>query len=391
MERLKQMGLKQAFFCLTFFFLIIAIVLSVLSFVGGSKWLEKNSSQITVEINHGKFVAVAPNEQGTVSNPSILKFRLVEILQILLPILIIISGLFIADILFYRLKLKQPLANLQAGAERIMQNDLDIEIPQTSNDELGQLCRAFEAMRCALVSNNQEMWRQMEERKRLNAAFSHDLRNPVMVLKGSTKILRKGLSPHMSQLPLQVTIEDTLSLIEEYTARIETYIEAMSSAQRLEELTSTPVQVEWQSLVQELSDSLNILGLGSKLNIHVLTKDSAQISSILVDKGIVYNVAENMVTNAIRYASTYIQVELVIVDEQLTITVQDDGPGFPQKIVSRGAEPFLRGDEQNEHKSHLGMGLYICRLLCEKHGGTLSLQNTRIGALTAASFFVGKA
>ena len=53
-------------------------------------------------------------------------------------------------------------------------------------------CAAFETMREELLLTNQELWRQAEERRRLNAAFAHDLRNPVTVLKGTVKQLRQG-------------------------------------------------------------------------------------------------------------------------------------------------------------------------------------------------------
>lgn len=52
---------------------------------------------------------------------------------------------------------------------------------------------AFEKMRGQLQRNHQELWRQGEERRRLNAAFSHDLRNPVTVLKGSIRVMEKVL------------------------------------------------------------------------------------------------------------------------------------------------------------------------------------------------------
>ena len=116
----------------------------------------------------------------------------------------------------------------------------------------GQLCNAFESMRCELVKSNKELWRQAEERKRLNAAFSHDLRNPVTVLKGSVKLLKKGL---IDGKLASSKIDDTLSLIEEYSGRIENYIETMSSTQRLEEINCTPVLIKWTTLIQELSDS----------------------------------------------------------------------------------------------------------------------------------------
>lgn len=67
-------------------------------------------------------------------------------------------------------------------------------MPVGSDDELGQLCAAFETMRKELLKSNQELWRQAEERKRLNAVSSHDLRNPITVLKGTVKLLRQALS-----------------------------------------------------------------------------------------------------------------------------------------------------------------------------------------------------
>ena len=130
---------------------------------------------------------------------------------------------------FYYLKLKQPIFCLQNGIMRIQNNDLDFSLPILSNDEMGQLCAAFEEMRSELLKSNRLLWQQAEERKRLNAAFSHDLRNPITVLKGSVKLLRQGIQD-----------EQTIDRLESYTLRIEQYVEAMSSVQKLEQLSVKP-------------------------------------------------------------------------------------------------------------------------------------------------------
>ena len=72
----------------------------------------------------------------------------------------------------------------------ISNNNLDFSIKYDSKDELGELCSSFETMRFTLANNFSEMWRQMEERKQLNAAFAHDLRTPLTVLKGYNEILQ---------------------------------------------------------------------------------------------------------------------------------------------------------------------------------------------------------
>ena len=73
----------------------------------------------------------------------------------------------------------------------------------------------------------------MEEQKRLNAAFSHDLKNPVTVLKGSVLLLQKGLDPARPNPKLQ---QDSLDLILQYTGRIEDYINAMSHTREMEDV-----------------------------------------------------------------------------------------------------------------------------------------------------------
>lgn len=382
MERLKQLSLKKAFFGLTMLFLLIALLLSIFSILGISKMLQQNGTLLEIKIDGNGVIIPGPT---AAENDLPLWYHVLAILQFALPALFVIVGLLLADLVFYRIKLKKPLAELQAGAERIMQNDLDFSIQSISKDELGQLCNAFEEMRLELLKNNRELWRQMEERKRLNAAFSHDLRNPVTVLKGSAKILKKGL---LSSTLSSQRAQDSVLLIEEYAGRIEAYIEAMSSVQRLEELQCSPQKISLETVIKELSDSIHLLTMDS--GIKVEEQFEKQQKDVWLDKAIVFNVAENLIANAARYAKTNIQTSLMLDGETMVLSVQDDGAGFPQAILRKGAEPFLRGDERNEHSSHFGMGLYVCCLLCKKHNGSLKLQNTSDGALATARFKISK-
>lgn len=377
MEWLRKMSLKKAFLCITIFFLLIALALSVLSIMAIGRINKQNGYSIEVKIGQG---IVLP-ENSPKTNTSFLDNTLM-ILQLILPVVFVIAGLLTANFMFYRIKLKQPLTLLQAGAEKIMDNNLDFTIQSDSNDELGQLCNSFEKMRVQLLENNRELWRQMEERKRLNAAFSHDLRNPVTVLKGSVKLLRKGLSNN--SLTTQ-NIQESISLIEEYAARIEKYIEAMSSVQRLEQLQCSPEKVNFESVVKELKGSIRLITMDSDIEAEVEAEDIFERQkSIFLDKAMLFNIAENLIANAIRYAKGKIRVSIKLEEKMLVLSVQDDGPGFSQDILKKGAEPFLRGDKGNEKGTHFGMGLYICRLLCEKHNGSLELQNTNDGALATA-------
>ena len=101
-----------------------------------------------------------------------------------------------AALLFYRNRLKKPLVELRTASEKIANNDLDFSIDYDNNDELGQLCASFEIMRTTLADNFSKMWRQVEERKALNAAFAHDLRTPLTVLKGYNEMMNDFAPTH---------------------------------------------------------------------------------------------------------------------------------------------------------------------------------------------------
>ena len=116
---------------------------------------------------------------------------LYEICVWILPPITYLTCFILAGLIFYRSKIKKPLMLLTASASKIATSDLDFSIEYDRNDEMGLLCKAFEKMRSALEKNNREMWRQMNERKKLNAAFSHDLRTPLTVMEGHLGILQK--------------------------------------------------------------------------------------------------------------------------------------------------------------------------------------------------------
>ena len=104
--------------------------------------------------------------------------RILELLPVVAAPVYLVLALLASVPLFYQIRLKKPLAELRTASEKISNNDLDFSIDYDSKDELGQLCASFEIMRTTLVDNFSKMWRQVEERKALNAAFAHDLRTP---------------------------------------------------------------------------------------------------------------------------------------------------------------------------------------------------------------------
>lgn len=372
MEWIKNMSLKKSLFTLTFVNLLLAVILSAVVFWGCTKLsaaLDPSGVQIVVGAD-----AIIKTEFPEPTAGTAVAGNVLAVLQFCLPILFFIVALILTASLFYRWKLKEPLAILMDGANRIMENDLDFTIPSVSGDELGQLCVTFETMRQSLLNSNRELWRQTEERKRLNAALAHDLRNPITVLKGSVKMAK-----HCAGTGNTPQLMDDLERIDAYTGRIERYVETMSKVQRLEQVQPKKALFDTAALSADLEKALgfSITEYGKQLRFHGLPV----CGTVSLDKAMLFQIAENLTTNALRFAKENVAVKLTIEGENLILEVTDDGYGFPADLLKNGIQPFRKGTEEAEH---LGMGLYICDLLCHKHGGALKIANTNTGAVASA-------
>lgn len=320
---------------------------------------------------------------------------------------VFVVGIGIVSRLFYRRKLQEPLEILNRAADNIANNDLDFEISYEKQDELGKLCSSFEKMRRTLQDNNREMWRQVEERKRLNAAFSHDLRTPLTVLRGQSEMLCK-YTPEMSE----EKIAETAEMMMRHIARLENYVNTMRDLQRLEDIEVKREQVEAAELIKQMQETgIPIVGeynLSLNWDVHIseddhpgahVTDKTSLRSEKRVDDVqnagrkrnikweldilIVMQVYENLIANAAHYARNTITVSAFGDEDFLYLTVTDDGEGFSAKDLSEAAKPFYRAEKETEGE-HFGMGLNICKVLCEKHGGYLQLRNEGGASVTAA-------
>lgn len=162
---------------------------------------------------------------------------------------------------------------------------------------MGRLCRSYNDMRASLEQNNRKMWRFVEERRRLNASFSHDLRTPLTVLRGYTDMLRKYIP--VDRYPKEKLIS-TVNTMSDHINRLENYVSAMNTLYRLEDITVDPGPVEGEKLAATLRSTAEILCREADMRLQF----NACLDGILqVDAEVVMQVFENMMSNAVRFAS----------------------------------------------------------------------------------------
>ena len=286
----------------------------------------------------------------------------------ILPPLTYLTCFVLAGLIFYKSKIRKPLMLLSASSNRIAANDLDFSIEYDKNDEMGLLCKAFEKMRSALENNNREMWRQMNERKKLNAAFSHDLRTPLTVIEGHLGILQK-YTPE-GKLSAADTMK-TYAIMAGQIERLKSYVASMNTLQRLEDVPIVRKQLISSDFIAMLNDTAEMVCKNKNLSI----SDKTAAISLCVDPEIVLQVFENLLSNAARYAKSSISIQYVVENDTFSITVTDDGSGFGDTTLKSPTNPFYTTDKKYNSGQHLGLGLNICKILCERHNGSIILSN----------------
>lgn len=282
-----------------------------------------------------------------------------------------------AAFLFYNKKIKKPVRLIKNASQKIIRQDLDFSLTYDQQDEMGELCDAFERMRAALLENNCSMWRQTEERHRINRAFAHDMRTPLTVLKGYLEIfeLQGG------QLTAETITENALTM-KKHLDQMERYVNAMNSLQKIEDIRPEPKQTTAQALAKEIERTSSMICQQAGKSFHMKNQLSAK--ELVVDLDIVLQALGNLINNAARYARSMVTLNLKEHGDYLILEVIDDGIGFSHKALQNGADPFYT---ESKSQSNSGLGLYICRLLCASHRGSMAISNTTAGGKVTVKFF----
>ena len=282
--------------------------------------------------------------------------------------------------IFCRREIKEPLETLTEAARRISDGDLNFTIECGRKNELGQLCDTFEKMRGSLYDSGVEINRSIEERKRLNAAFSQDLRNPLTVLRGYAEMLDKYSPDGRLTKDKQ---KEIIRFMRSHISRLEHYTRNMNEAHKVDDITPDIKEINCFDLEKALDEKGKQLCGRKTFSLEfVHTGDH-----VLGDETLFMQVFENLVTNAARYAAAKVTADITADSHTIELTISDDGIGFSDKVLKSIAEPFMQEDGEQE-KNHFGLGLYICRIICEKCGGTLTVGNGEKGAKVTASFTV---
>lgn len=244
-----------------------------------------------------------------------------------------------------------PVRLLRHGAERIRKGDLSFRVKSNRQDELGELTESINHMADSLQS-------MLEAKRQMLLAISHELRTPITRAK-----LRLEFMP----------ASEEKEMLSEDIDEIELLIADLIEAERLNDEHSVLVSesVKFAEFVESVTQQFKSYEGG----VEMLTPDADEEFNI--DKLRIRLLLTNLINNAIRHGEEKpIQVKVSFADDRAILEVIDQGEGIAEEHLSQISEPFYRADSARQRNTGgFGLGLYLCRLIAEAHGGDLIIES----------------
>jgi signal transduction histidine kinase len=253
-------------------------------------------------------------------------------------------------------RLLRPLNDIRAGALRYGGGDFSQPIPTRRHDELGDLAVQINGMADGLHH-------LLDAKRQLLLAISHELRSPLTRARLNAELVdesdaRSALLHDLSEMRDLIT-----DLLES---------ERLAGGHAALQTESTDLNV----LVGELV-SAQFGGRGVMLNL------ATDLPALKLDPTRLKLLLRNLLDNALRHGAGAVTPPVVGTsrqDDHVLLTVRDHGPGVSEAQLQQLGGAFYRADAARARSTGgVGLGLYLCRLVAEAHGGTLTIRNAHPG------------
>lgn len=258
--------------------------------------------------------------------------------------------------------LERRLKKLESAVQQVARGNLSVRATDVGGDAVGQLAASFNGM-------TEHIARLIDSQREMTRAVSHELRTPVARIRFGLEMLvdidevderrnrAAAIDLDIDQLDALIDEILTYARLEEGTPSI-TWVEVDLAA------IAAQVQRELQPMAGDVTIELNIQG--------ELVADG--------EERYLHRVAQNLVSNAIRYARSRIVLHVLVQGDDIELVVEDDGPGIPEADRERVFKPFARLDDSRQRTSGgYGLGLSIVQRVAEWHGGRVWVDKATLG------------
>lgn len=259
--------------------------------------------------------------------------------------------------------LARPILALERAADALAEGDLSARVPaQSAPPDLVRVADTFNAMGDRLQT-------LIESRQSFLADASHQLRTPLTALRLRLESVASTLEEPTADLTAASNEVDRLSDL----------VDALLSMARLDAQPGAVVATPVATIAAERVETWATLADEQGVALHFV--DHTAGAGALVVEGGLEQILDNLIDNALEHHHTSgnVTVEVAGLDDDVTVTVTDDGPGVPDEHLRRIFDRFWRGPGAGPGGT--GLGLAIVQRLTEASGGSVSARRPDGGGL----------
>jgi signal transduction histidine kinase len=291
------------------------------------------------------------------------------ILALLIPFLIcaVILGWIISS------SVLRPLRELDCATKKIMDGNFDFTLSYKKNDEMGDLCAAFDSMREQLKTSLEKQAALERSRKELIASISHDLRTPMSSIKGYVEGLQDGIIHDKEKFSRYITV------IKNKTESLDNLIESLFQYAQLD-INDTKEALcirDSKELLESIIDPIETEFTDQPVQLEVI-KPYPSVR-LYANENSIAQVFDNLISNAKRYVNKNgtIWIEANVDGDHLKISITDNGAGISQEDLPHVFDQFYRAEKSRSRSfGGAGLGLAICKKVIENHGGKIWAEST---------------
>jgi len=317
--------------------------------------------------------------------------RQVERLGLKISVCALIILLLVSAIAFTCLyqSIVQPLEKLKRAAVNIKDGNLDFNVITDTEDEIGEVCTAFEEMRIKLKDQIEVSMQYEKDNKELISNISHDLKTPITAIKGYVEGIRDGVADTPEKMDKYIrTIYNKATDMDRLIDELFLFSKLDSNSMNYS-FAKLNLKDYFEDCVDEISLDLESRGISLAYYNHV-----PEDTIIIADPEQLKRVINNIVGNSVKYmeAERPGHIGIFIKDEPefVQIEIQDNGKGIAKKELPHIFERCYRTDaSRNSSKGGSGLGLSIAKKIIEEHGGKI-WANSVEGEGTTMSFVLRK-
>lgn len=278
-------------------------------------------------------------------------------------VLFLISALILFLLYMAIRRLFAPIQLISQQVERIGSGDLETEYVPTGQGELGLLAEGVNRMSAQIKS-------MLESKSALLLAISHELRSPMTRMRVNLELLEKNY------------IRDKLV---EDIRHMDAQLSAILEAEKLNN-KHAPINRSECDLPALVEDLVHDHPCHNRIECQLLPL------TMQVDRFRIQLLLKNLLDNACHYSTetdANILISINRVGATVVLTVSDDGIGIEKNDIPRLTEAFYRPDRARQrHTGGYGLGLYLCNLIAQAHGGELLIESepgkgTRVSLILA--------